>query len=554
MKDWKIGARIAAGFTAVILISAALGVFAFSRVSVINTSAKSIATDSLPGLYAIGQIQTSAALNRGLLLEHLLAGDKDGKARAQIRMDELRNQITRQLAEYEKTITTSRDRELFEALKSARANFLGTFDEVLRLSSDLKDKEAVDLFNTRLDPMYKKFSEAVDAEVALNKENGDRSGQAIMDAGSSAQTGILIGIGFAIAVATGISIFVVRSITHPLAQAVSLIGTVSAGDLMRKAEVNSKDEVGQMLKALNEMIDNLRKTVGSVQVSANNVASGSEQMSATAQQLSQGASEQSAAAEESTSAMEEMASSVSQNADNARQTDKIASKASEDAKSSGLAVEKTVSAMKEIAEKINIIEEIARKTDLLALNAAVEAARAGEHGKGFAVVASEVRKLAERSQTAAAEISRLTSAGVQIAEGAGQLLDKLVPDIRKTAELVREISAASLEQSTGAAQVNKAIQQLDQVIQQNASASEEMASTAEELAGQAEILQSAIAFFKLDTDRQSRPVQRKKTARRSAASLTKLHRAIESSGASIELGSNKGGADELDSEFSSYRP
>ncbi len=175
---------------------------------------------------------------------------------------------------------------------------------------------------------------------------------------------------------------------------------------------------------------------------------------------------------------------------------------------------RTVQAMKQVAEKINIIEEIARKTDLLALNAAVEAARAGEHGKGFAVVASEVRKLAERSQTAAAEISRLTVDGVETAEGAGQLLAKLVPDIQKTAELVREIAAASAEQSTGAAQVNKAIQQLDQVIQQNSAASEEMASTAEELSSQAEVLQSTIAFFKIGDTQQGRPMQSRRTAPR----------------------------------------
>ena len=287
-------------------------------------------------------------------------------------------------------------------------------------------------------------------------------------------------------------------------------------------------------------------------------------MSATAEQLSQGSTEQAAAAEETTSAMEEMAASVQQNADNARQTDKIASTAAEDAKSSGDAVARTVEAMREVAEKINIIEEIARKTDLLALNAAVEAARAGEHGKGFAVVASEVRKLAERSQTAAAEISRLTTDGVKTAEGAGQLLSKLVPDIRKTAELVREIAAASGEQSTGATQINKALQQLDQVIQQNASASEEMASTSEELASQADVLRSAIGFFKLDHDRHgvagtgAKPAPRKRPAPRHAVSkpssgLANMQRAVQPSGPSIELDSNTGGVDHRDAEFGAYR-
>jgi methyl-accepting chemotaxis protein len=337
---------------------------------------------------------------------------------------------------------------------------------------------------------------------------------------------------------------------------------ISEGDLTVQAKaLSEKDSLGH---ALIGMIDKLRNTVESVSVSADNVAGGSEQMSATAQQLSQGASEQAAAAEESTSSMEEMVSSVAQNADNAKQTERIASKAAEDAKSSGKAVEETVGAMKEIAEKISIIEEIARKTDLLALNAAVEAARAGEHGKGFAVVASEVRKLAERSQTAAAEISRLTSAGVQTAEGAGELLGKLVPDIRKTADLVREIAAASAEQSTGASQVNTAIQQLDQVIQQNASASEELASTAEELATQAEILQSTIGFFKTDKQRTktvSTPArERKKPAARpvvrpqaAANSLARMNHALGAAGASIELGTNTGSPDSLDGEFAGYK-
>lgn len=230
---------------------------------------------------------------------------------------------------------------------------------------------------------------------------------------------------------------------------------------------------------------------------ADNVASGSQQMSSSSEEMSQGATEQAASAEEASSSMEEMSSNIRQNADNAQQTERIAQKAAEDAKEGGFAVEKTVTAMRDIAEKISIIEEISRQTDLLALNAAIEAARAGEHGKGFAVVASEVRKLAERSQTAAGEISTLSGSSVEVAEKAGKMLSKLVPDIQKTSELVQEINAASNEQNTGADQINRAIQQLDLVIQQNASTAEEMASTAEELAAQAEQLQGSVAFFKI---------------------------------------------------------
>ena len=340
-----------------------------------------------------------------------------------------------------------------------------------------------------------------------------------------------------------------------------LAETIASGNLLKDAKVLSEqDSLGQ---ALQQMVDNLRKVVAEVATTSSNVAAGSEELSATAQQLSQGTSEQSSSAEETTSAMEEMAASIQQNADNAKQTDKLAARASEDAKTSGDAVLQTVAAMKEISDKINIIEEIARKTDLLALNAAVEAARAGEHGKGFAVVASEVRKLAERSQTAAAEISRLTASGVNVAQGAGQMLTKLVPDIRKTAELVQEINAASAEQSTGASQVNKAIQQLDQVIQQNASASEELASTSEELASQAQQLQASIDFFKVPggsvhaatrhTTAASRANASKHAAPKPAAQGRAAAHPAPASGAEIDLGAAAGKrAESSDKEFTTY--
>jgi methyl-accepting chemotaxis protein len=270
---------------------------------------------------------------------------------------------------------------------------------------------------------------------------------------------------------------------------------VSNGNLL--VELKERSPQDELMLSLSAMVENLKDIVGQVMSAAANVASGSQELSSSTTQMSQGATEQAASAEEASSSMEEMSSSIKQNADNATQTEKIAIKSAKDAKEGGAAVTETVRAMKEIAGKISIIEEISRQTNMLALNAAIEAARAGEHGKGFAVVAAEVRKLAERSQEAAGEISELSVSSVDVAEKAGDMLTRMLPDIQKTAELVQEISASSKEQDTGANQINIAIQQLDQVIQQNASATEQMAATAEELAAQAEQLQSSISFFNI---------------------------------------------------------
>ncbi len=282
----------------------------------------------------------------------------------------------------------------------------------------------------------------------------------------------------------------------------ALAGRLAEGDL--RLDIRERSERDGLMRSLREMVDRLTQVVQEVQSGAGNMAAGSEQLSASSESLSQGASEQASAVEESSSSMEEMSAAINQNADNARQTEALAGKAATDAKQSGEAMTQTVAAMRQIAAKISIIEEIARQTDLLALNAAIEAARAGEQGRGFAVVASEVRKLAERSQAAAAEINTLSASSLDVAEGAGKLLEKLVPDILKTSELVQEIAASSQEQSSGATQVNRALQQLDQVVQQNASASEELASTSEELSSQAEQLQATIGFFRVNGSHASR--------------------------------------------------
>jgi len=269
---------------------------------------------------------------------------------------------------------------------------------------------------------------------------------------------------------------------------------IAEGDLT--VTIRERSPQDKLMQALASMVSGLVRTVQDVRGIAGEVASASQSISTTSVEVSNGASVQAASAEEASSSMEQMVSNIKQNADNAQQTNKIAMKSAKDAQESGKSVLEAVTAMKEIASKISIIEEIARQTNLLALNAAIEAARAGEHGKGFAVVAAEVRKLAERSQRAAGEINQLSGTTVKVSEKAGEMLDKLVPDIQRTAELVQEITAASQEQDVGAEQINKALQQLERVIQQNASASEEMAATTEELTAQSDQLVSALGFFR----------------------------------------------------------
>lgn len=449
------------------------------------------------------------------------------------------------------------------------------------------DTKAVDdLIDKSLTPLYNQHKAVIDQLADLTQKSQELRESTAAERIKSRTLATIVTAISALTILGVMAWFIIRSISKPLDVAVEMVSRISKGDLTHSTKVSSTDELGRMLTALNAMQENLQATLREVASVSGKVAEGSDKLSATAERLSQGSTEQAAAAEQTSASMEEMAATVQQNADNSSQTDKIASGSAEEAKASGEAVALTVKSIRKISEKIGIIEEIARKTDLLALNAAVEAARAGEHGRGFAVVASEVRKLAERSQTAAAEISALTTDGVKTAENTGKMLTELVPNIRRTAELVREIAAASNEQSSGAEQVNKALQQLDQVIQQNAAGSEEMAATAHDLANQAEVLQTAISFFKLGDSKPkqaSRPEKRAVSMHRSsegkdadirnssdyrakAASahpqttpsqtmstdLMKIQRAVKGPGPSIDLDSNVGGADSLDQDFVSY--
>ena len=398
------------------------------------------------------------------------------------------------------------------------------------------NERARDLMNERLEPAFLKAFAAAEAMA-------ERS-STVMEAASAEAEDIyqgavmlLLSVG-ALAALVGVAaaLWLSLSIGRGLNRALSVTQAVAKGDLEVDAKSSSRDEIGDLLNAMDAMTDDLkgmsgsaeaiakgdltaeveprsqadrlgialrdmtvklREVIGNAGVSARYVAEGSQQMSSTSEQLSAGASSQAQAAEEASASIEQMSANIRQSADNASQTEKIATQSAADAKKSGEAVGRAVTAMKTIAEKITIIQEIARQTDLLALNAAVEAARAGTHGKGFAVVASEVRKLAERSQEAANEINGLSGETVEVSTEAGRMLETLVPNIQRTADLVQEISASTREQNTGAEQINQAIRELDKVIQQNAGAAEESAATSQELSAQATQLSGVIGYFNI---------------------------------------------------------
>jgi len=371
--------------------------------------------------------------------------------------------------------------------------------EAQKLAVDKDLTGAAELMNAKETPIWREVKSRLLKRIELTSTQSAKELQRNSDSLNHANM-LTLGAALLLLVATNILLLVTWGrIGGPMRAVQAQIGRIAQGDLTAKVDGSRFPlEIKQLAAAAQNMIRHLESTLACVISGADSVATGAQQLSATSGSVAQGASEQAASVEEISSSMEQMTSTIQRNAENARLTGSMASKAAGDTEEGGREVARTVDAMKQIAEKIGIIEEIARQTNLLALNAAIEAARAGEHGKGFAVVAAEVRKLAERSGQAAAEISTLSTESVDVAERSGQTLAAIVPDIQHTAELVQEIAASSREQSTGAAQINKAVQQLDHVVQQNASASEQMASTSAELSSQAEQLLTTVSFFKLD--------------------------------------------------------
>jgi len=497
--DLRVASKLLLSFLALALITGAVGFWGVKSLREIDALDQELFEVNTAPLADLMEMATRYQRVRLNLREILLEQDPAKRQTYVQKLTDHEKALGDAAASFEKTIKSDVVRQAFAKYQAGDKKYETFKDDIVRLGLEGKVEEAQAVMrNPAAIEAARETQEALDALAELKvKQAAEKSD--VNSATAGAATRLMIGLVVAgLLIAAFLGVIVSRAISRPLAQGLELASAVASGDLDRSIDVRSEDEVGKLAAALNTMVEKLREVVGEVRGGAEALTSAATQVAATSQSLSQGTGEQAASVEETTSSLEQMSASITQNAENSRQTEKMANEGARNAADSGKSVEQTVEAMNSIAEKISIIEEIAYQTNLLALNAAIEAARAGEHGKGFAVVATEVRKLAERSQKAAKEISELAGSSVKVAQRSGALIAELVPAIRKTADLVQEVAAASKEQSTGVNQVSKAMTTVDQVTQRNASAAEELSSTAEEMSSQSEALLQTVSFFRIN--------------------------------------------------------
>jgi methyl-accepting chemotaxis protein len=491
-----VGKRVGLSFAGLLVAVGALGVYGF--VSNQRTAAQVGETvpAAMESAVAAGELELHA---RGA--SQALAGQAAAATSDLAAAHAARDGFAAALARLERTTTMP------EAVAEAKQLFAEVMDKgegMVRATADQQWMEAGErtrAFKAAADALLPKLETLRVGQVSAVRES-------LAEVGSTLEArAAVFAAGFAAALMLGAFLAqrLLRRVVSPVVQLASVARRIAEGDLTQEVPVRGGDEIGDLQEAMQAMARNLGRVLGEVRSGADALLAASGQVSATSQTLSQGTGEQAASVEETTASLEEMSASIGQNAENSQATEKMATEGSRDADEGGTRVRETVEAMRRIAERIEVVEEIAYQTNLLALNAAIEAARAGEHGKGFAVVASEVRKLSEGAQKAAREIGELTGTSLAVAEKSGQMIERLVPTIQKTAALVQEVAAASREQKEGVAQISRAMSAVDQVTQRNASAAEELAATADQVAIQAEALQKLVAFFRVHAGGEALP-------------------------------------------------